>query len=147
MEFLLQIVTGAFGLAVGGGALIFVLYRSAFRWRKLAEVYAGKPEHCIAKLNFQTVILTGMGVAFNSYKGIVTFEIGETGIVMRLFAPFSLFHPPLFIPFSDLSAVQTEWFLNDISYAMSAQKVPGISIIVSSSLIRLIEEKAGLRLT
>lgn len=86
-------------------ALIAGMYKAnARRWGRLARAYrvtGHLPSH--AETGMQTIILLGGDLGWNSYRGITTVGVAPEGLLLKLMPPFSIFHPPLLIPYSDLS--------------------------------------------
>lgn len=123
------------------GACVFVavLYRMwtghARRWHILAAEYSGGPVDAIGDaLQLQSVILTGSGIAFSSYRGIVTIANDGNGLWLKLLPPFSAFHPPLFLPYSELQIKASSWYLNNSSYKLMLPRVGDIGIIIDGDL-------------
>ena len=144
-----KVFSGLLGLVFAGGALSFVSYRSAFRWRRLANAYASVDLPSKAIRRMETCILRGgerwlAGVrAYQSYLGIVTITVDEFGMGLRLMMPFQLFHPPLFIPHEEISVRPVRWFLNDNTCGLTTLQVPEIDLLVSESVVRWMAEVSG----
>ena len=70
-------------------------------WRSLAERYpasrAGDPEE---RHRFASLRTSGGLVGSSSYANCVMMGIGLKGISVALWAPFALFHPPFFLPWT-----------------------------------------------
>ena len=96
-----------FGLGVFGFLFFGMLWRTACRWRYLAECYAVAARGpSLESRGRQSVVLLGMG-GFNSLKGIMTTSVHETGVSFRIMAPFSLFHSPFFVPYEHIQGWAT----------------------------------------
>jgi hypothetical protein len=73
-------------------------------WRAMAERY---PALAVAPLNEERYrfasMRSGWGLFWSSYFGnCVTVGVSSRGLSLAVWAPFSLFHPPLFIPWEAL---------------------------------------------
>ena len=138
---------------VGYGFLFTLLYGickcNARRWTRLAHAYrapdlmhADAPI-CYATRTMQTVILVGGRVGSNSYKGIVTVGVTTEGILLRLMAPFSIFHPPLLIPFRDCHVEPKRWYLIGKTSQFTLNQVSDVQIIVHDELLQWIQLQAA----
>ncbi len=134
-------------LAVFGYSVFFVLFfgmlwRQAFRWRNLAQYYAGDGGRLLEHRNLQSAVLLGQG-GFNSLKGILKIGVNEKGVSLRVMKPFSLFHAPLFIPFADIRGWKTSWYLDAPSTELEFRRAPEIKIVVPSEQAEWIQSRAG----
>ncbi len=119
-----------------------ILYANAKRWRYLAQHYSEVRDDFIEKRSMQDAILVGMG-AYNTIKGILTIGVCSNGISLRLLPPFSLFHSPLHIPFSDIQGWGTSWYLNDKSTEIQLRNAPDVKIIMPTEQVKWIDSIAG----
>jgi hypothetical protein len=73
-------------------------------WRALAERYPAPVAPPLDEERYRfTSIRTGGGVFGTAYYGsCVTVGVSSRGLSLALWAPFRLFHPPLFIPWEAL---------------------------------------------
>lgn len=70
-------------------------------WRKLAERYPARMAGTSGeRFRFTSLRTSGGLVGMATYNSCVTVGVGEEGVSLELWAPFRLFHPPLFIPWS-----------------------------------------------
>ncbi|MEZ6012169.1 MAG: hypothetical protein R3C08_09915 [Hyphomonas sp.] len=148
VEILARAYSLAVGLAVGGGALALVIWRDSWRWRQLAAAYADERTFEAPERRFSTLILHGRGVAFNSYRGIVTLQADRNGLLIR-FRPLFLtipFYKPLYIPFTDIQAVPRRWLLMAHAVELETAKVPGLKIVMWDSTAEWIDAQCGGRL-
>ena len=84
-----SVLIGAFMAGAGG-------------WRALAERYragavlpnTGDEE----RFRFTSLRTAGGAIGLATYESCVMVGVGDRGISLALFAPFRLWHPPLFIP-------------------------------------------------
>lgn len=145
-ELAARAVSAIFGLLFVFGLLFALSIRNAHRWRSLAAVY-GRPWHRPLKTRWLgNVVLYGGGPAFVTYNGIAVLGVHETGIALRLLPPFSMFHPPLFIPFSDIRAWKTFWFLNARSVELEFLRAQDIQMVLGSDDVRWISESANINI-
>ncbi|MEM8944583.1 MAG: hypothetical protein AAGD11_05305 [Planctomycetota bacterium] len=132
------------GVSVFVGSLAMVWTANARRWNRLALPYCDdRPPIDSTLRQMQSLVLVGGGIAFNSYKGIVTVGISSDGISLRLFAPFSVFHPPLLIPYQDIQVEPTSWYLNCSSFRYSFAAVDDVEMIVDDTLKDWIDREVG----
>lgn len=131
-----------FGLIVF--ALIFggMLRANARRWRYLAAAYAGEPGPALDQRSMRSVVLIGMG-AFNSLKGIVTIGVHANGVSLRVMPVFSLFHTPLFIPYSDIQGWQTTWYLDSNSNELQFRRATEVKLVLPEDDTKWIKSHAG----
>lgn len=141
-ELIARCFYGAFGSAFAVGAFAFMWYRHSWRWRRLASVYpAGEQSPADVRL-YESILLFGDGVAFNSYQGIARLGVQQGGLELRLFGPFAAFHSPILIPYDEVSVTPTVWYLNTKSFKITASGAPEIEIVVAASIIDWIEQNA-----
>jgi hypothetical protein len=142
-----QLVLGTFGLAVFVALMAWIWRSGAYRWRRLAAAYglddADGPGAPLAERHMQSLILRGGRPAWQSHSGITTVGVHETGLAFRLMFPFSIDHPPFFIPFHDLQARVQDWYLNCESYELDTRREQDIKLIVDQDLMHWIEQVAG----
>jgi len=124
-----------FGLAFAGGFLALVWTRAAERWRRLAKAYPA-PQRASPRrvLRFETLILHEGGMGFNSYRHIVTARLYETGVELSLLSPFSIAHPPVFIPYSDAKVETYPWYAIGEAFEIKTLRAPQITIVIHENL-------------
>ncbi|WP_442482197.1 hypothetical protein [Aeoliella sp. SH292] len=125
-------------------ALVGVMMKlNARRWTRLAQAYpAADAAECFGTRTMQTVILVGGDSGWNSYKGIVTVGVTPAGILLRVMRPFSIFHPPLLIPFRDCQCEPRRWYLiKSVQYTL--RRVRNVQLIVYADLQEWIVSQAG----
>ncbi|MFK7818863.1 MAG: hypothetical protein AB8G99_09095 [Planctomycetaceae bacterium] len=83
----------------------------------------------------QTVILVGGDIGWNSYKGITTVGVTREGISLRLMAPFSIFHPPLLVPFRDIRIEPKRWYLLGKTFQLTLTGVTDVQLILHDELV------------
>lgn len=131
---------GVFALIYGG-----MLRANAYRWRYLAKSYAAESGAVLDKRKMRSAVLIGLG-AFNSLKGIVTIGVHETGVSFRVMPIFSLFHEPLFVPYSDIRGWRTTWYLNAASSELEFRHAPDIKMVLPTEDAEWIRSHAGHRM-
>lgn len=126
-------------------ALIGVMMKlNARRWTRLAQAYSAvDATDCVAKRTMQTVILVGGDVGWNSYNGIVTVGITREGILLQVMRPFSLFHPPLLIPYRDCQVEPRRWYLIGDTVQYTLLGVTDMQMIIHDDLQAWIESQAA----
>ena len=134
-----------FGICVF--VLIFggILRANARRWRYLAKSYAAAAPAPIEKRSLQSVVLLGLG-GYNSLKGIVTIGAHDDGVSLRVMTPFSLFHAPLFVPYSDIRGFGTSWYVDGRSSELTFRQAPDVKLVMPSEQAEWIAGFAGHRM-
>ncbi len=119
------------------------VYRAtARRWRYLAQSYAGDRGPVLANRHMRSVVLIGLG-AFNSLKGIVTIGVHKDGVSFRVMPLFSLFHKPLFVPYRDISAWDTTWYINSPSSELHFRRAPDVKMVLPAEDVAWIKAHSG----
>ncbi|TWT80413.1 hypothetical protein CA13_18290 [Planctomycetes bacterium CA13] len=138
--FLIYLVS--YSLPVG---LMCVMWKlNARRWTRLARAYrVVEGTDCVAKRTMQTVILVAGDVGWNSYKGIVTVGVTREGILLKLMPPFSLFHPPILIPYGDSHIEPKRWYLIGKTLQYTLREVSDVKMIVHDDLQDWIESQVA----
>jgi hypothetical protein len=111
-------------------------------WSALADSYRADSTHDGPRKRFQSIAierLRAIPVAVNNVA-----EVGVEGSHLRLamFGPFRPFHPPLKIPFADISVHDRNGSLGR-RVALSAARQPAIRIVIAYSLAEWISERSG----
>ncbi|MCR9197649.1 MAG: hypothetical protein NXI04_03300 [Planctomycetaceae bacterium] len=131
-----------FGFSVFVGLMYGIWKANARRWTRLARVYKaanpGESMDAVSK-RMQTVILTGGHLGYNSYKGIATVSVTGEGLLFRMMPLFSIFHPPLLIPFRDISIAPKKWYVIGKTFQFTFAGVHNVQMIVHSELVEWIE--------
>jgi hypothetical protein len=86
----------------------------------------------------------GMGGV--AYRGIVNFGADSSGLFLSVLPPFfSIGHPPLFIPWSDITSSQEKgWLFGGTK--LRFQKVPRVSLLIPTELAAKLLANRPLRL-
>lgn len=138
-----QVLLTAFGYAFVGGLLSFLWYRvSQVRWHPLAKFYASDQTTPSKEKRFESMTIQVSGMAFHRYRAILAVGVYDSGITLRLLGPFSIFHPPLSIPFADLTVVERRWFLMR-AFQLTAAKASQLKITIFPHLYQWILDAAG----
>ncbi len=143
MEALSQILLLLFGLGVFAAFYGSMLYRTAFRWRNLAEFYERPWRETPAKRHLQSATFYGNGVALNTYNGIVTLGVHPDGLALKLLDPFSAFHPPLFVPYDEIKGHKQNWYLNSKAYELEFRQFQDIKIVMPADQVDWIQSSSG----
>ncbi|MCP5081637.1 MAG: hypothetical protein GY948_08070 [Alphaproteobacteria bacterium] len=130
------------GLSVGGGALYLIYFRDSHYWRYLGEFYESPWNRPMETRHFQHAVAYGEGFASKSYNGLLTIGVHELGLALRILPPFSFFHKPLFIPYSEIKGWTQLWYLNSKSYELEFQSAPNVKLVMPASQIKWLQEKS-----
>lgn len=128
-----------FGLAIVVTIMGGMMYANSRRWRYLSSAYANSDGKFIEKRTMQDAVLVGLG-GFNTIKGILTIGVSSQGVSLRMLKPFSLFHTPMFIPYSDIRGWKTTWYLNAKSTELELLNAPDVKIIMPTEQVSWIRE-------
>lgn len=130
--------------------LMCVMWKyNARRWTRLARAYPavdsvdGDATDGVSKRTMQTVILVAGNIGWNSYKGIATVSVTREGIMLKLMPPFSLFHPPLLIPYGDCHIEPKRWYLIGKTVQYTLREVSDVKMIIHEDLQEWIESQAA----
>ncbi|MCH9809139.1 MAG: hypothetical protein K0U74_15545 [Alphaproteobacteria bacterium] len=129
-------------MALVAGIMAFIWYRVALlRWHPFAEHYGQVRETPVKTKYMQRVIVHGDGFAHNNYGGIVTVGVSRSGVHVKLLPPWSVFHQPLFIPYSDISVTERHWFLFN-AIEIKTRKAGNMRMVIYPELWQWIEDYA-----
>jgi len=98
-------------------------------WHGLARHYRAQRSFGGARWHLQQARLRyGVG-----YNGCLTIGADRFGLYLSVLAPFRAFHPPLYLPWSELHAeAGKSWFVPVVR--ITPRKVPTVSIVLSERL-------------
>lgn len=130
------------GIGVFVGALYVIYFRDSYRWRYLGEFYQAPWRRPIETRYFQHAVLYGKGVASKSYNGLLTIGVHEMGVALSVIPPFSFFHKPLFIPYSEIKGWQQFWYLNSKSCELEFNSAPDVKLVMPASQVKWLQEKS-----
>lgn len=63
--------------------------------------------------------MQSVGIGTSSYRNMLTVGITSEGLYLAVFFPFRLFHPPLLIPWSEITEVHENKFLSWRTYRLA----------------------------
>jgi len=78
-----------------------------------------------------------------SYTGTLRFGSTDSGLVLSLFWPFSIAHPELLIPWSDISAMASKTIIGQPTVVLSFAKVKGVNLVISQKANSDMQQKVG----
>jgi hypothetical protein len=106
-------------------------------WRTLSRAYPAKDR---VEGRVYTWRSARMGLVF--YRYCLRFVAGPDGLEVAVHLPFRPGHPPLFIPWRDLSAHATEeWFMGFVAFRLARH--PEIRFLVAPELARDLLAQSG----
>ena len=110
-------------------------------WRDLALAYRAQEPFSGERFRFRSGRMRmGMG-----YNNMLTVGTNMYGLYLAVFLPFRIGHPPLFIPWSDISAEPDKvlWVkMTKLTFA----KCPTIPFIIPGNLAEKLSQASGLQL-
>ncbi len=127
-------VSNSFGLTAVltifvGFWLLITYMLAAGGWAVLAKFYPAKPDFTGESFWMRSARLGPM----TRYSNCIFFGANHQGITMSVFFPFRFNHPPLFIPWSDISAgMSTGRFYTQVQ--LNIEKSPNTPILISQKL-------------
>ena len=77
------------------------------------------------------------------YGGCLTFGADQAGLFISVIFPFRCGHPPLFIPWSEISVRSTRCFYISERTELRFRRAPSIPVYISPDLARTIQSVAG----
>lgn len=121
-------------------AVLFAVSRVS-GWSALAEIYAADDDFDGRTLRMQSIVMM-RGKMPSSYGNIAT--IGADSYALRLSMPFFFrpFHPPLRIPFSDLSSAAKRVLLGE-RVELTASRASSVKIVLTRAQAAFIEANAA----
>lgn len=91
---------------------------------------------------FQHAVAYGKGVASRSYNGLLTIGVHELGLALSIIPPFSFFHKPIFIPYTEIKGWNQFWYLNAKSCELEFKSAPDVKLVMPASQVKWLQEKA-----
>ena len=107
-------------------------------WFELGRVYRAAKPFQGERWRFQDAYLR----LLTSYRGVLTVGADAEGLYASVFAPFRIGHPPLFIPWQDIS-VQLGKCLWVRVYKFEFRQVPSVRLQLREKLGKKIQIAAG----
>lgn len=144
MDFLGQVFGFAFGVVFVAGILSVVYKVHAVDWQKLVEVYGRDWQTPRLKKRFAHMILYSEGRPAKSYNSMLDIGLLEDGIALRPSRIFAPFHPPIFIPYTDIEGWSQQWYLNAKSAELSFRKAPHMRMIMPRDQVEWMFSLTGL---
>lgn len=117
---------------VGGFTLL--LLSSLGDWRRLAKSF--RAQH---KPDGKTFTFRSAAVGMVSYGNILTICISDEGLYLGLFFPFSILHPPLLIPWKEITAVREKNTLSQRRYRISIGSPEWASLTLPEDIVNEIK--------
>lgn len=130
------------GLLVMSGLMYFIYKRDAALWKKLAAAYAADWRETGEVRRFQHAMAYAGGVNFKSFNGILDISLHQDGFAIKPMKLFSLFHSPLFIPYTDVEGWRTQWYLNAKSIELTFAKAPDVKLVMPADQVQWIAARA-----
>ena len=127
-------------LSIAGFALfwcvIVVLIAAVGGWRSLARVYRNQLPFSGHTWHFRSA---RMGIV--KYKGALTIGVNPAGLYLAAFPLFRPGHPPLFIPWHDITVSSESRFLGNV-IVFKFRQAPGASLELWERFGREVLERA-----
>jgi hypothetical protein len=107
-------------------------------WRALAEVYPARSPFTGTRFRLRSARLGG----HVNYNSCLTLGAGPAGLYLAVLPMFLVAHPPLLIPWSDITARETRsWLLRDVELRFA--RVPGTTLRTSRRLAQALFDASG----
>lgn len=144
MDFLGQVFGYAFGV-VFVALILSVIYKAhAVDWARLVEIYGRDWQTPRLKKRFAHMILYSEGRPAKSYNSMLDIGLLEDGIALRPSRIFAPFHPPIFIPYTDIEGWSQQWYINAKSAELSFRKAPHMRMIMPRDQVEWMFSLTGL---
>ena len=144
MDFLGQVFGYAFGVVFVVGILSVIYKPHAVYWQKMVEVYGRDWQAPRLKKRFAHMILYSEGRPAKSYNSMLDIGLLEEGIALRPSRIFAPFHPPIFIPYTDIEGWSQQWYINAKSAELSFRKAPHMRMIMPRDQVEWMFSLTGL---
>jgi hypothetical protein len=108
-------------------------------WAKLARCYRAYESFDGEKRFFRSA-----QVGRSSYRNCLTTGVSPRALHLSVLLPFRVGHPPLQIPWGDISAQDTHWLLGR-GYELRFRLVPEVTMRLPSELGEELQSEAGSR--
>jgi len=105
--------------------IVFFISSTVGGWRTLAALYRTPRDK---KRENKPIPVTTIGMRFFSYNGFIYGTADRDGLHLHMHFLTSPFHPPLFIPWTDITAERVKDKIR-----LNITKAPGISIEIAES--------------
>jgi hypothetical protein len=124
---------------LGWWALIFFCVAHASGWRRLAKGYRRSAPVTGTSWRWQSAQLRWSC----NYSGCLLVTVNEEGLRLVPMLPFRIAHPPLFIPWADLSIQQRQTTLGFETVTFAVAQEPAIPLRLGGRLVKKIEGALG----
>lgn len=125
-------------LFVAGWLLVSVLLSAMGGWRALAQQYAAGERFSGKRFHFRSAQLGG----FVNYSACLTLGASAQGLYLAVLPLFRMGHPPLIIPWADVTAREARsWLFSAIE--LESNKVPGTTVRLSARLAQALFDASG----
>ena len=104
-------------------------------WSQLTDRYRGIPSRVEAKWRFESASLRRMA----AYAGCLKFSVGREGLGISILFLFRVGHPPLLIPWTDITAHASESQIIK-KVRLEFAKEPKVPLTISLKLARRIRD-------
>lgn len=112
------------------GFFTLFLIASIGDWRRLAKSFRARHQPDGKTFHFRSA-----GVGMVSYGNILTICISTDGLYLALFFPFRLMHPPLLIPWNEITAVREKNSLSRRRYRVSIGSPEWASLTLPEDIV------------
>ncbi len=123
---------------VGVFAFVSIVLAHVGGWRDLAALYASNEAFDGRRWILQSARMRwGAG-----YNNALTVGVNANGLRLAVMFPFRLAHPPLFIPWSEITAEnRKEWFRQGVELRFA--RASGVPLVISRRLADRIASEVG----
>jgi len=123
---------------VGMWLLVSFLLSAMGGWRALAQQYAAQSAFSGTRFRFRSAQLGG----YVNYGSCLTLGATPHGLYLAVLPFFRMAHPPLFIPWNDITAHEARsWFFAAIEFEFA--RAPGASLRLSRGLAQALLDASG----
>lgn len=107
-------------------------------WSQLTNWYSGTPSKVEAKWRFESASMRHMA----AYPGCLKFSVGREGLGVSILFLFRVGHPPLLIPWTDITAHAPESQIIK-KVRLEFAKEPNVPLTISLKLARRIRDASS----
>jgi hypothetical protein len=107
-------------------------------WFELGRVYRASGPFHGERWRFQDAQFRLIG----SYRNVLSVGANAEGLYLSVFFPFRFCHPPLFIPWRDISAKPVRYFWYRM-YRFEFRQAPSVHLRLKEKLVKKIQGAAG----
>ena len=110
-------------------------------WRQLSRSYRASSDFMGERWRFRSISMRWA----TGYNNVITIGADPTGLYLSVFFLFRFGHPPLFLPWTELSALRSRHFFVRV-VTLSASRHPEVPIRVPARLFTKIAASLGAQL-